>query len=119
MPTYTFFCACGWQDDLRTGFGTKAVSCPACAAEAARESVYRISFGGFASTPRDEMDYRKSFKDYTEAGAELEYQHSRMEEAAGKKLPTPPLARMAVANAQKLIKAGVQSSEDYKARLKH
>lgn len=81
--------------------------------------MYRIQFKGFTPTPLDQMTYHQSFKDFKEAGAELEYAHSRQEEAAGKELPTPPLARTAMARASKLMKAGVKSSEDYQSRIKH
>jgi len=119
MPLYTFYCVCGWKGDVRTSYGTNSVPCPSCAATTAKESVYRLNYAGFTETPIDQLTYHQEFKDFREAGAELEYQHSRMEEAAGKELPTPPLARMAKARARELMKKGVKSSEDLKARLKH
>ena len=119
MPVYTFSCTCGWQGDQRTTFDANNVCCPSCEGTATKESVYSIRFGGFASTPLDQQTYYQSFKDFKEAGAELEYAHSRAEEAAGKQLPTPPLARIAKARAKDLIKKGVKSSEDLKSRTKH
>jgi hypothetical protein len=119
LPTYTFSCVCGWQGEQRTSFTTNGVCCPSCAATATKESVYRISFKGFTPTPRDERTYHQEFKDFREAGAELEYNHSRMEEAAGATLSKPPLGRIAKADAKALMKAGVTSSEDWKSRKKH
>ena len=119
MPMYTFSCGCGWSGDRRAGYGDATVPCPVCAAEAARESVYRVNFGGYARTPLDQRTYWQEYKDFREAGAELEYKHSRLEEAVGERLPPPPLAKMAVAQAQDLMSKGVTSSEDWAERNKH
>ena len=93
--------------------------CPSCQSPANRESVYSINFAGFTATPLSERTYYQEYKDFREAGAELEYKHSRMEEAAGKPLPTRPLARIAKAKAKELMAKGVTSSEDYNSRIKH
>ena len=120
MPTYTYSCGCGWRGDRRAGYDAATiVLCPSCGLLAAKEDVYRPNFGGFASTPRDQRTYWQEFKDFDEAGAELEYKHSRLEEAAGKQLPTPPLASIAKTQARELIAKGVKSSEDWKERQKH
>ncbi|MCR4339637.1 MAG: hypothetical protein NUW01_07095 [Gemmatimonadaceae bacterium] len=119
MPTYTFSCSCGWQGDKRAGLEDYVLPCPACQAPASRASVYSINFAGFTSTPLDQRTYHQEYKDFRDAGAELEYKHQRLEEAVGHSLPTPPLARMAKARAQELIAKGVTSSEDYQSRLKH
>ena len=120
MATYTFLCpSCGWRADLRGRFDVQSVPCAECGTDARRESVYAINFKGFTSTPLSERTYHQEFKDFTEAGAELEYQHSRLEEAAGATLPTPPLARIAKKRARELQKAGVASSEDWESRKKH
>ena len=119
MPTYTS-CGCGWRGDRRAGYDAATiVPCFSCGLPATKEDVYRPNFGGFASTPRDQRTYWQEFKDFTEAGAELEYQHSRLEEAAGTPLPTPPLAQIAKTQARELIAKGVKSSEDWKERTKH
>ena len=119
MPTYTFLCACGWAADRRVGYGATSVPCSSCGLTAAKEDVYRLNVTGFAETPRDQRTYHQEFRDFTEAGAELEYKHSRLEEAAGKQLPTPPLARIAKARAKELMRKGVKSSEDWNERRKH
>ena len=119
MPTYTFSCACGWRGDRRASYGATSVPCPSCGLTAGKESVYRISFVGFASTPRDQRTYYTEFANFQEAGAELEYKHQRLEEAAGKELPTPPLASIAKTQARELMRKGVKSSEDWKERQKH
>ena len=119
MPIYTYSCGCGWRGDRRAGYEPTPVPCPSCAAPATKEDVYRLNFGGFASTPLDQRTYWQEFKDFTEAGAELEYKHSRLEEAAGKPLPTPPVAQIAKTQARDLMRKGVKSSEDWKERQKH
>ena len=119
MPTYTFTCECGWQGDRRVHYETTGVPCPSCVATAGKQSVYAIRFGGFAETPRDQRTYHQEFKDFTEAGAELEYKHQRLEEAVGATVPTPRLASIAKTQAKELRRKGVKSSEDWKQRLKH
>ena len=120
MPTYTFSCPdCGYRWDQRVAFDTRNHPCPNCPWLGYRESVYRVSVAGFAETPNDQRTYYQEYKDFREAGAELEYHHSRMEEAAGKPLPTPPLAKTAIRRAKALQAAGVKDSADYKSRLKH
>ena len=100
-------------------FDVISVICPACGLSAARESVYKVNVAGFAETPRNQRTYHQEFKDFREAGAELEYKHKRLEEAAGRELPTPPLASIAKSRARALQAAGVKDSADYRERLKH
>ena len=123
MPTYTFSCPkCGGSFDKRVSRDTYQVTTDAycgCIATATRESVYRVNVAGFAETPADQRTYYQEYKDFQEAGAELAYNHSRMEEAAGKPLPTPPLAKTAIRRAKALQAAGVKDSADYRERSKH
>ena len=120
MPTYEFSCAaCGAHVEQRAGYDVSVVPCPNCGLPAARCSVYAVNFCGFARTPLDQRTYYQEFKDFQEAGAELQHAHSRQEEAAGRELPSPSLARIAKRKARALIAAGVKDSEDYKSRLKH
>ena len=119
MPTYTFQCSCGWQADQRVSYTESSVPCPSCGLTAGKETVYRLNFGGFAETPRDQRTYHQEFKDFTEAGAELEYKHQRLEEAVGATVPTPHLATIAKTQAKELRRKGVKNSEDWKQRLKH
>lgn len=119
MALHSFSCSCGWHADKRVGYDDYVVPCPECGEPASRASVYSINFAGFTATPLSERTYWTEYKDFREAGAELEYKHSRMEEAAGKPLPTPPLARIAKAKAKELLSKGVKSSEDYNSRIKH
>lgn len=90
--------------------------CPTCGHEATQASVYRVAHVGLARTPTSEIDYRQDFKDFTEASAELEFKHSRMEEAAGRTIATPPLATLGMKKARELQAKGVRDSLDYKAR---
>ena len=119
MPIYAFRCSCGNCFDQRVAYGETSVCCPLCALPAVKESVYRLNFGGFAETPRDQRTYHQEFKDFTEAGAELEYKHQRLEEAVGATVPTPRLATIAKTQAKELRRKGVKNSEDWKQRLKH
>lgn len=112
MPTYVFSCACGWQGEQRTTFDQNNVSCPSCAATAHKESVYRISFGGFARTPSEERDWSHDFKNYREANAELDYRKERLEDATQTRIPDPPLARMGAAKAKELMNKGVKDLND-------
>ena len=104
MPVYTFSCACGWRGDLRTSFDASNVCCPSCAATTHKESVYRIQFGGFASTPVGEKDYAREWKNAEEAGAELEYKHERLKDATQiADLAPPPLYQIAKAKAKQRL----------------
>ena len=107
MPTYTVTCGpCGWSGDIRTTFSENNVVCPKCALTVTKESVYRLNFGGFARTPSKERDYRTDYKNFNEAGAELEYQHARLQDATQTDLPPPPLYQMAKAKAKDLRSKG-------------
>lgn len=112
MPTFTFSCACGWQGDVRTTFDQNNVSCPSCEATAHKESVYSINFGGFVRTPPGERDYRQSFKDYTEATAELGYREESLSKTEGKLIQAPSLFKEAKRKARELTKKGVKDAGD-------
>lgn len=116
MPTYVFSCVCGWQGEQRAGFSTNSVPCPSCKATAPRESVYRLNFGGFARTPGSERDYSTDYRNFTEAGAELEYHHERLKDSVqDENLPPPPLYQMAKAKVRELQAKGVRDSSDLPA----
>lgn len=112
MPIYTYTCECGYSFDKRAGMDEESVPCTVCECKATRNQVYVFGVSGFARTPVDQIDRRQSFKDFTEASAELEYKHSRLEEAAGRTLATPHLATIAKAKAEGLRAKGVKSSAD-------
>jgi hypothetical protein len=112
VPTYVFSCACGWQGEQRTTFDQNSVSCPSCAATAHKESVYRVSFGGFARTPSEERDWSRDYKNYREASAEIDYKKERLEEGLGQRLPDPPLFQVAQARAKDLLRKGVKDAND-------
>lgn len=71
-----------------------------------------MGVSGFARTPADRRDYSRDFKNFTEASAELEYKHGRMEEGVGKRLPPPPLYQASKAKAKNLISKGATSADD-------
>lgn len=112
MPTYVFSCACGWRGDVRTTFDKNNVSCPSCEATAHKESVYRISFGGFARTPSEERDWSHDFKNFREANAELDYKKERLEDATQSQIIEPPLGLIAQARARELMSKGVKDVND-------
>jgi len=115
MPTYTFRCPQGHMFDRRVSRDTYQVPSDqhcGCVATAERLAVYAVNFCGFKPAPVGERSLGQEFKDYSEASAELEYQHSRNEEAAGKPLLTPRLFTAAKAEAQRLTKLGVKDSAD-------
>jgi predicted nucleotidyltransferase len=96
---------------VRTTFSNDNVRCPSCVAVASRESVYSVNFGGFARTPGSERDYRTDYKNFNEAGAELEYQHARLQDATQTELPPPPLYQMAKAKAKDLRRKGATAND--------
>lgn len=106
MPIYAFSCDCGWQGDIRTKFEQNNVLCPSCESVTHKESVYRISFGGFARTPSEERDWSGDFKNFREANAELDYKKERLEDATQTRIVEPPLGRMGAENARALERAG-------------
>lgn len=110
MPILTFSCCETF--DRKVGFGESEVPCPSCGKAAKRESVYRVNFGGFSRTPSGERDYSRDYKHFQEAGAELEYKHSRLEEGLGKSIPPPPLYSMAKAKALDLKRKGAVDADD-------
>lgn len=93
------------------GFDRNTVSCPSCNGVATKQAVYRVNFGGFARTPGSERDYRTDYKNFNEAGAELEYQHERLKDATQIDLPPPPLYEMAKAKAKDLKRKGATASD--------
>ena len=122
MPIFTFVCPHGHEFDKLTTRNTTQVPSDGhcgCTATAVKKNIYPVHFSGFTSTPLDQRTYWTEFRDYKEASAELQYSHSRAEEAAGGSLPTPPLAKMAARRAQKLLKLGVKDSLDLASREKH
>jgi hypothetical protein len=116
MPIYSFTCECGYTFDKRTAMDVRTIQCDACSCEAKREEVYKFSMAGLTRIPPELRTYRQEFKDFREATAELEYKQSRAEEAAGRSLPVPPLARIAKEKAAELQSKGVVDSADWVAR---
>ena len=83
------------------------ISCD-CGAEARREAVYRVNVGGFASTPKDQRDFREDYRRFNEATSEMEYKHERLKDAMQKpNLKPPSLYKAAKAKALDLASKGV------------
>ena len=109
MPLYDFECPdCGvFEAFARRDEDTLAC---ACGETAVRLSVYRVGFTGFARTPIDQREIKMGA--FKEAGAELEYQHSRQTNIDGSLKPKPPLWQTAKREAKRLQKLGVKDSAD-------
>src|SRR3990167_3986488 len=110
MPFYDYNCpACG-VFECKGRFDEDEVECVGCGGPATRLSVYRIGVAGFARTPVDQREVRLGA--FQEAGAELEYQHSRQTNVDGSLKPDPPLWQMAKQKARRLQALGVKDSAD-------
>ena len=111
MPFYDFTCPkCGvFEAFARREEDTSPCS---CGEQATRRSVYRIGFTGFARPPVDQREIKIGA--FQEAGAELEYQHSRQTNVDGSLKPEPPLWQTAKREAKRLNKLGVTDSLDLK-----
>ena len=109
MPLYDYSCpdhgvfeALGHRDE-------ETLPC-ACGETAVRLSVYRVGVTGFARAPVDQREIKIGA--FQEAGAELEYQHSRQTNVDGSLKSEPPLWQMAKREARRLQKLGVKDSLD-------
>ena len=114
MPLYDYVCAHGHSVELRQPMEVAIVQCELCGEEAWRVAVHYFGFSGFARTPVADREYGADFKRFTEASAELDYKHGRLQESAGRPLPTPPLFRRAVSRAAELQRLGVRDSAEVK-----
>ena len=109
MPLYDYECP---QDGVFEAWGHRdedTMLC-ACGETAVRLSVYRVGVSGFARTPVDQRQVKIGA--FQEAGAELEYQHSRQTNVDGSLKPEPPLWQTAKREAKRLQKLGVNDSLD-------
>lgn len=90
------------------------IECPACGQPAKRQLTNRFSFSGFTRTPVDQREVRLG--EFQEASAEIAYKHERAEDAAGERLPKPPLWRTAKREARRLQRLGVKDSLELKGQ---
>src|SRR3990167_4774014 len=111
MPLYRYDCRRGHSLELLRQVSAEEIKCPACGEPARRQPVYSFSVSGRARTPVDQRDVRLG--EFQEASAELAYEHERAENAAGQRLPTPPLWRKAKREARRLQRLGIKDSADY------
>ncbi len=123
MPLFDFVCADGHRTELLRAASVRSVVC-ACGQTAARGEVNLISMqtgvdanwsplvrdNGRIRTPVNERPVRT--RQYREATEQLAYEHGRAEESAQQRLPSTPLADIALAKAKRLQKAGVTDSLD-------
>ena len=109
MPYYNFNCpACG-VFELKARLDDQEVEC-ACGGQATRLSVYQVGVSGFARPAVNQREIKIGA--FQEAGAEIEYQHSRQTNVDGSLKPTPPLWQTAKREAKRLQKLGVKDSLD-------
>lgn len=123
MPLYEFFCTAGHVTEALKSSGVSVIDC-ACGEPAQRRGFNRVavSMGAeadWSSPVRDGTrirtpiaERRIPMRQYREATEQLAYEHERQEEAAQQPLPSPPLARIALARARKLQAAGITDSKD-------
>ncbi len=107
MPMYTFVCPEHGPWDSREPYGTDQIHC-ACGKAAGRESVYRINFGGFASTKVGQAIDHNDYRRFSEASADLDYKASRLE-SEGANVVTPSYFQAAKREAKKMAAAGVKA----------
>lgn len=81
-----------------------------CGAAARRESVYRVSMSGFASTPIGQQDFHNDYRRYVEASGELDYKVSRREAEVGHSINIP-LWPTAKKEAERLHALGVTADD--------
>lgn len=124
MPLFDFICPLGHITEALRPRTVTAVVCGECGQTAARGQVNLVSMqtgadanwspivrdGGRIRTPVNERMVH--IRQYIEATEQLAYEHERREESAQRRLPSPPLAELAIAKAKRLMKAGVTDSLD-------
>ena len=90
MPLYRYGCECGNQWEQRAGYEDGALLCR-CGKWARRAQVYYDQFinaetgpkgGRKNEVPREEKSYRREFKEYREAAAEVDYAYTKAEAQA-------------------------------------
>mgnify|MGYP001617678731 FL=1 len=112
MPLFEFVCGNGHRTERLAARDTEMIWC-SCGQPSARASVYRVNVTGFTPTPIDQREVRLG--EFQEATAEIAYKHERAENAAGQRLPPPPLWRRAKQEARRLRRLGIKDSADYEA----
>ena len=87
MPCYLYVCPTGHETELLRPRTVEVVSC-ACGQAASRSQVNRIGVSGFADVPRDQKNYRQSYKEYAEAVQEVGYAHDKAKQAGSPGAPS-------------------------------
>lgn len=105
MPLYTFTCPEHGSFDSREPYDTEVIHC-ACGKASGRESVYRVNFGGFASTPEGQYDFHQDYRRFREASEQLDSDVSKVERDEGVNY-TSPLFKQAKAAVADLTAKGV------------
>ena len=113
MPIYDFRCECGEVTEVRAGYETVSLPCPACGCPAQRvavyDSQYTITETGGHSYPRlnnaksEKGKYRVS--DFVEASAEINHAASAIEKQEGKPVKVPNFYK---AGLKKAARMGIQ-----------
>lgn len=108
MPIYDWKCEADHRFTKRAGYDTEVMFCD-CGLTASRQSVYRINFGGFASTTVGQADFEADYRRFDEATAELAYKKERAEDSAQTRLADPPLYSAGKAKAKAMESAGLSA----------
>lgn len=109
MPIYTFTCGEHGEFDSREAYGTDVVHC-ACGKASSRVSVYRVNFGGYASTPLQGRDYSRQYQRFVEASGEIDHQVSKVEASTGSTYNSP-LFKVAKAKAADMMAKGATGDD--------
>ena len=124
MPLFDFICADGHITERLRPASVHEVVCPQCGAPAQRGEVNLVSMqmgadANWSPLVRDGGRIRTSvnerpihLRQWREATEQLAYEHERAEESAQRKLPSPPLADIAIKRARAMQKAGINDSLD-------
>lgn len=110
MPIYDWHCEAGHKFTKRGGYEQTSLHCD-CGLSASRQSVYRVNFGGYASTPGSQVDFYQDYRRFREASEGIDDQVSRVERNEGTKYSSP-LFKAAKANVADLTAKGV-SIDDF------
>ena len=89
MPRYEYLCEDKHVTEKYGGYDDSIVICDTCGELAMRRPIYRDQYihaetgpkgGRKNEAPREEKSYRKQFKEFQEASAEVDFSYSRTDD---------------------------------------
>lgn len=98
MPRYDYICPVGHMTETIKGIEVTQIDCVDCGKPAVRQSVYLFSQGNTAFVPANQRVMK--MRDVEEAGAEIAYQHERINHEMDGQHQMPDYAGIATAKAQ-------------------